>query len=88
MERSKSHHLVKRMITPITVWAVSKILGTPRVKAALQKADDQAYRTKKKAARSVKRAGRNALQNGAWLAAGTAAVVLGAGLIGKSTRKA
>ena len=86
MERTKSHHLIMRLITPVTVWAVTKILGTPPVKKRLHKADARAFVAKQNAMRRMRRAGRNAIDNGAWLAAGAAAIVVGAGLIGKATR--
>jgi hypothetical protein len=87
MKRTKSHHVVMRFITPLTVWAVSKLLETEPVKKALEKADSHAYVAKRRTWRRVKTAGHNAMHNSAWLAAGTAAIVIGAEMIGKATRR-
>jgi hypothetical protein len=86
MEKTKSHQLIKRLIPPIAVWAVSKALETPKAKAALQEIDSRAYVGKRNAARSVRRAGKNAASNPAWLAAGAAAIMVGIGLMAKAAR--
>jgi hypothetical protein len=86
MERTKSHHLIVRLITPFTIWAMSKLLETQRVKDTLHEIDSRAFVAKRNTMRGVKRAGRNALHNSAWLAGGAAAILIGAGLIGKATR--
>ena len=86
MDRPKSHHLIKRMIGPLTIWAVTKILETPAVKKKLQKVDAHAYTQKREAKRALRRAGRNAARNRRWLAAGAAAMAVGLGLMTKATR--
>ena len=68
-----------RMITPLAVWAVSRILDTPKVKGHLQRVDASAYK-------SLRRVGRNAARNRAWLAGGTAAIALGIGMLSKASR--
>jgi len=83
---SKSHHLIKRMIAPFAVWAVTKILETPTVKEKLQEVDAQTFKKKRDAKRALRRAGRNASKNRRWLAAGAAAVAVGLGMMAKSTR--
>jgi len=86
MERTRTHQIIKSLIAPVAVWAVSKFLETPNVKGALQEVDARAYIKERRALRSVKRAGRNAASKPAWLAAGAAAIVVGIGLMAKATR--
>ena len=86
MERPKSHHLVMRMITPLTVWAVTKLLDTPRLKNKLQEVDARTYTAKRDASRSLRRLGRNASKNRVWLAGGAAAVAIGIGMLSKAAR--
>jgi hypothetical protein len=86
MDRPKSHHLIMRAITPLAVWAVTKLLDTPRVKDKLQEADARTFIAKRGATRSLQRLGRNAANNRAWLAGGAAAIALGIGMIGRAAR--
>jgi hypothetical protein len=86
MENTKSQQFIKRLIPALAIWAVSKGLETPSAKGALQEIDARAYIQKRKALRSVKRAGRNAASNPAWLAAGAAAIAVGIGLMAKAVR--
>jgi len=83
---SKSHQVIKRLIPVVAVWAVGKILETDRAKGALQEVDARAYVKKRNAARAMRRAGRNAVSNPAWLAAGAAAIAVGIGLMAKAVR--
>jgi len=82
----KSHHLIKRMIAPFAVWAVTKILETPAVKKKLHDVDATTYKKKRDAKRALRRAGRNASRNRRWLAAGAAAMAVGLGMMARSTR--
>ena len=86
MERSSTHHLIKRLIPPLAVWALGRALETPKVRRALHNVDSRTYLTKRNAMRSVRRAGRNAASNPAWLAAGAAAIAVGIGLMAKAAR--
>ncbi len=86
METSNTHRVINRLIPVLALWGVSRVLQTPTVKGALHEVDAHAYIQKRKAMRSVKRAGRNAVSNPAWLAAGAAAIVVGLGLMAKATR--
>ena len=72
MEQFKTTTFIKRLIPAVTVWAVGKVLESPRVKQKLDHVD-------RNIARNVKR-------NRGWLAAGAAAMLIGAGLMAKSTR--
>ena len=60
MDRPKSHHVVKRLIAPLTVFALTKLLESRRVKGALQDVDSRTYVTKKKAARAMRSRAKNA----------------------------
>ena len=86
MDRPKSHHLVMRMITPLAVWAVTKMLDSPKVKNKLQEVDARTYMAQRDATRSLRRLGRNAAKNRAWLAGGAAAVAIGIGMLSKAAR--
>jgi len=84
--RTNTHTVIKRLIPPLAVWAVGRLLEKPQVKGALQEVDSRAYIQKRNVMRSVRRAGRNAASNPAWLAAGAFAIVVGIGLMAKATR--
>jgi hypothetical protein len=85
--KSPTHSTLTRLIPPLTVWAIGKILETPRVKGSVMELDGLAYRKRHSAARSIKRSVRNARSNSSWLAAGAAAIVVGLGLMTKATRR-
>lgn len=87
MDKPASHHVINRLIPPLAVWAVGKLLEAPNVKSALQEVDSRAYIKKRDMSRSVKRATKNAADNAGWLAAGVAAIAVGIGLMAKATRK-
>jgi hypothetical protein len=84
MEKSRSDQVIKSLIAPVAVWAVSKILQGPKAKGALREADAYAVIAERKAMRRVRRAGKNALSKPAWLAAGVAAIAVGIGLMAKA----
>ncbi len=86
MEESRSRQFIMRLIPAAAVWAVAKALENENVKGALQEADAYALIGKRRAVRSVKRAGRNVASNPAWLAAGAAAIAVGIGLMAKAAR--
>ncbi len=86
MKTSGTHQTIKRLIPPLAAWVIGRILETPKFKGALQDVDEHAHARKKNAIRSVKRAGRNAASNPAWVAAGAVAIVIGIGLMAKATR--
>ena len=87
MDRPKSHHLVMRMITPLAVWAVTKLLDSPSVKDKLQEVDARTFVAKRGAAKSLRRAGRNAANHRALLAGGAAAVAVGISMITQAARR-
>jgi len=76
----RSHALIKRMIPPLTMWAVGKVLDTPPVKRGLKDLDQRFHRQKRAVAR-------NAVRNRGWLTAGAAAVVVGLGLMAVATKR-
>jgi hypothetical protein len=84
--KSPTHQTLKRLIPPLTVWAIGKILETPRVKGSVMELDGLAYKQRHSAARSIRRGVKNARSNSSWLAAGAAAIVVGLGLMTKATR--
>jgi hypothetical protein len=86
MKTPSTHEVIKRLVPPLAVWAVGKLLETPRARAALQEVDSRAYVQKRNAMRTVRRASRNAAANRAWFLAGAAAVAIGIGLMAKAVR--
>jgi len=86
-KNTSSHAMLKRVIAPVVVWAITKVLDTPNVKKTMGRVDDGFYKQRKKAERAVVRASTNAMNNRIWLAAGVAAIVTGVSLLAKSTRR-
>ena len=84
--KSPTHTTLTRLIPPLTVWAIGKILELPSVKGSVLELDGRAYRRRHEAARSLKRTVKNARSNSSWLAAGAAAIVVGMGLMARATR--
>jgi hypothetical protein len=72
--------VLKKVIPPLTAWAVAKLLERPKVKAALHRVD----RVSQSRARRVRD---NAVRNRAWLAAGAAVFIVGIGLMANAARK-
>lgn len=75
-----------RLIPPLTIWAIGKILDMPAVKGSVMELDGHAYKKRHEAIRSVKKSVKNARSNSSWVAAGAAAIAIGIGLITKATR--
>jgi len=87
MNKTSSHAMLKRVIAPLTVWAVTRALDTATVKKSMGRVDQKFYKQRKKAERTIARASENAMNNRMWLAAGVAAIVTGIGLMSKATRR-
>jgi len=81
-----THKFVKRVIPPLAVWAVTKVLEIPRVRNRMRRVDEAAYERRVLAKRSVRKVLRNAASNRVWLAAGAAAFALGIGLMARAGR--
>ncbi len=81
-----NNQIAKTIVAPLVAWAVSKALDAKPLKGASEEADAYALIGQRRVARAVRRAGRNAVKNRGWLAAGVAAVVIGLGLMAKATR--
>ena len=78
--RPRSHDVIERMIPPLAVWAVGKMLETQRMQRALHRVDETFHSKKKKVVKT-------ATNNRAWLAAGAAVMVLGISLMARATKK-
>jgi hypothetical protein len=76
-----------RLVPPLTVWAIGRILEIPSVKGNVMVVDGLANKQKYDLGRSLKRGVKNARSNVAWLAAGAVAIVAGVGLLAKATRE-
>jgi ABC-type Fe3+ transport system permease subunit len=87
MEKLKSQQVVMRILTPLAILAVSKVMETKTVRAALEEVDARALVTKRNVTRAIERRARNAADNTLWIAAGAAAIALGIGLMVTATRK-
>jgi len=84
--KSPTHTTLTRLIPPLTIWAIGKILDTPSVKGSVMELDGLAYKKRHSATRSIKRGVKNARANSSWLAAGAAAIAVGIGLMTRATR--
>lgn len=78
--KPRSHDVIQRMIPPLAVWAVGKVLEMPRVQQKLHQVDRK-FHTKKRTAE------RRAIENRRWVAAGAAAFLLGIGFMARATKK-
>jgi hypothetical protein len=87
MDNPKSYQVAKRLITPLAVWAMTKLLESKKVQGALQEVDARAYVTKRNAARVIRKRAHHMKDNRVWLAAGAAAFVVGIGLMARATKK-
>ena len=85
--KTNSHSMLKRIVAPLTIWAVTRVLEAPKVKGAMGDVDRKFHKQRRKAGRAVVRASTNAMNNRLWLAAGVAAIVTGVGLMAKATRR-
>ncbi len=84
MEKSTSDIMIKGLVAPVGVWAVSKLLERPAVKGALKEVDSRAFIGQRMAMRRVRRVRKNAMSNPMWLAAGAAAIAVGISLMAKA----
>jgi len=87
MDKHRSELVAKRLIAPLTMWALTKLLETKKARKTLLKIDARAYATRRNAAEAIQRRVRNAREHRVLLTAGAAAFVVGVGLIARSTRK-
>ena len=85
--KSPTRTTMMRLIPPLTVWAIGRILEMPGVKGKVMEIDGRANKKKYDLGRSLKRGIRNAKSNVPWLAAGAAAIVAGVGLLAMSARE-
>ena len=86
MKGNTTHTVIKRLIPPLAVWAIGKILETPKLQGALEEVDSRAYVQKRNASRALRKAGKNVASKPAWFVAGLAAVAVGIGLMTKASR--
>ena len=84
--KATSRKVLTRIVPLVAMWGLNRILETPKMKGAMHEVDALTYVGRRRAARSVLRAGRNAASNPAWVAAGATAIALGLGLMIKATR--
>jgi hypothetical protein len=87
VKKPDSHSMLKRIVAPLAVWAVTKALEAPKVKGAMADVDRKIQKQRRKAGRAVVRASANAMNNRLWFAAGVAAIVTGVGLMAKASRR-
>jgi len=83
----KGERMLRRIAAPVAVWAVSRLLERPAVRGALRRVDARALERRERTRRRLRRAGRNARSNPAWMAAGIGAIGIGIGLITHAARR-
>jgi hypothetical protein len=86
-DKSPIRTTLTRLIPPLTVWAIGRILEIPSVKGSVLELDGRANRQRYEMVRSLKRGAKNAKSNLPWLAAGAAAIVIGIGLLAIAARE-
>lgn len=86
MEQFNTSTFIKRLIPAVVVWAVGQVLENPRIRKKAERIDKNVHRKRRDAVVSMRVAGRNAKRHPGWLAAGAAAMLIGVGLIARSTR--
>jgi hypothetical protein len=82
--KSPTRTTMMRLVPPLTVWAIGRILEMPSVKGSVMELDGRANKQRYDLGRSIKRGVKNAKSNIPWLAAGAAAIVVGVGLMVKA----
>jgi hypothetical protein len=87
MESLRTEVIVRRLIAPLTIFALTKLLETRRVQKAMSHVDARAYAAKKLATNAMRRRVRNATASPAVLIAGAAALALGVGLMARSLKR-
>ena len=85
--KSPTRTTMMRLVPPLTVWAIGRILEMPSVKGKVMEIDGRANKQKYDLGRSLKRAVENAKSHFPLLAAGAAANVAGVGLLAMSARE-
>lgn len=83
--KSPTRATMMRLVPPLAVWAIGRILEIPSVKGNVMVVDGIANKQRYDLGRSVKRAVKNAKSNIPWLVAGVAAIVVGIGLMAKAS---
>lgn len=78
--KSLSYDVIQRMIPPLTVWMLGKVLDVPSVQHALHRVDRKFDAKKRKVER-------HAGNHRAWLAAGAAAFVVGIGCLARAAKR-
>lgn len=82
----KQMSVVNRLVPPLTLWVINRILTIPSVAEASKKVDVKARRQRKSAVSVLKTARRNAKRSRGSLAVGATAVAVGIGLIANAMR--
>ncbi len=84
--KSPTHTTLTRLIPPLTIWAITRVLEMPSVKGNVMELDGLAYKQRNNVSKSFKRGVKNARSNSSWLVAGAAAIIVGIGLMTRATR--
>jgi hypothetical protein len=83
--KSPTRTTMMRLVPPLAVWAIGRILEIPSVKGNVMVVDGLANKQKYDLGRSLQRAVKNAKSNIPLLAAGAAAIVIGVGLMARAS---
>ena len=82
--KSPTRTTMTRLIPPLTIWAIGRILDLPSVKGSVMQLDGETYKRRHDAVRTFKKGLKNARSNASWVAAGAAAMAIGIGLVAKA----
>jgi hypothetical protein len=82
--KSPTRTTMTRLIPPLAVWAIGRILDLPSVKGSVLQLDGETYKRRHDIVHSFKKGLRNARSIASWAAAGAAAMAIGIGLVAKA----
>lgn len=82
--KSPTRTTMTRLIPPLAIWAVGRILDSDSLKGYVMQLDGETFKRRHDAVRSLKKGLKNARSNASWVAAGAAAIAIGIGLVAKA----
>ena len=79
-KKAATGDVILRLVGPAAIWALTRLVETPKVQKALKKVD-------RKVDSKTKRVQKRAASNRAWLAAGAAAFAIGISLMARAASR-
>ena len=79
-KKAASGDVILRLVGPAAIWAITRLVETPKVQKALKRVD-------RKLGSKTKRVQKRAASNRVWLAAGAAAFAIGISLLARAATR-